>query len=41
LTLGAGKRVQIEFVSANPTGPLTLGISTMSLLDNHVYNFQS
>jgi arginyl-tRNA synthetase len=25
LTLGAGKRVQIEFVSANPTGPLTLG----------------
>ncbi|MCS6919448.1 MAG: arginine--tRNA ligase [Fimbriimonadales bacterium] len=25
LTLGAGKRVLIEFVSANPTGPLTLG----------------
>jgi arginyl-tRNA synthetase len=24
-TLGAGKRVLIEFVSANPTGPLTLG----------------
>ncbi|GIV09318.1 MAG: arginine--tRNA ligase [Fimbriimonadales bacterium] len=25
LTLGAGKRMMIEFVSANPTGPLTLG----------------
>ncbi len=25
LTQGAGKRVLIEFVSANPTGPLTLG----------------
>ncbi len=25
LTLGAGKRVLVEFVSANPTGPLTLG----------------
>jgi len=25
LTLGAGKRILIEFVSANPTGPLTLG----------------
>lgn len=25
LSLGAGKRVLIEFVSANPTGPLTLG----------------
>jgi len=25
LNLGAGKRVLIEFVSANPTGPLTLG----------------
>ena len=25
LTLGTGKRVLIEFVSANPTGPLTLG----------------
>ena len=24
-TLGAGKRVQVEFVSANPTGPLTVG----------------
>ncbi len=25
LTLGAGKRMLVEFVSANPTGPLTLG----------------
>ncbi len=25
LTIGAGKRVQVEFVSANPTGPLTAG----------------
>jgi len=24
-TLGSGRRVQVEFVSANPTGPLTLG----------------
>ncbi len=24
-TLGAGKKAQIEFVSANPTGPLTIG----------------
>lgn len=24
-TLGAGQRVQVEFVSANPTGPLTVG----------------
>ncbi|HJW80727.1 MAG TPA: arginine--tRNA ligase, partial [Acidiferrobacterales bacterium] len=24
-TLGAGKRVQVEFVSANPTGPLHVG----------------
>jgi len=25
LDLGQGKRVQVEFISANPTGPLTLG----------------
>lgn len=25
LNLGQGKRVQVEFVSANPTGPLTVG----------------
>ncbi len=25
VSLGAGKRVQVEFVSANPTGPLTAG----------------
>ena len=24
-TIGAGRRVQVEFVSANPTGPLTVG----------------
>jgi arginyl-tRNA synthetase len=27
LTLGNGKRAQVEFVSANPTGPLTIGRS--------------
>lgn len=27
VTLGAGKRAQVEFVSANPTGPLTIGRS--------------
>ena len=27
LDLGAGKRAQVEFVSANPTGPLTVGRS--------------
>lgn len=25
LTIGNGKRVQVEFVSANPTGPITIG----------------
>ncbi len=25
LEIGAGKRVQVEFVSANPTGPITIG----------------
>ena len=25
LDLGAGRRVQVEFVSANPTGPITIG----------------
>ncbi len=25
VTLGSGKRVQVEFVSANPTGPITIG----------------
>ncbi len=25
LDLGKGKKVQVEFISANPTGPLTIG----------------
>ncbi len=30
--LGAGRRVQVEFVSANPTGPLTLGHGRQAVL---------
>ena len=30
--LGAGQRVQVEFVSANPTGPLTLGHGRQAVL---------
>jgi len=32
LTLGQGKRVQVEFVSANPTGPLTIGSARNAVL---------
>ena len=33
---GAGKRVQIEFVSANPTGPLTLGHGRQAVLGDAI-----
>jgi arginyl-tRNA synthetase len=32
LAIGAGKRAQVEFVSANPTGPLTVGRSRGGIL---------
>ncbi len=32
LTLGEGKRAQVEFVSANPTGPLTIGHCRQAVL---------
>lgn len=32
LAVGAGKRVQVEFVSANPTGPLTVGHGRNAIL---------
>ncbi len=32
LDIGAGKRAQVEFVSANPTGPLTVGRSRGGIL---------
>ncbi|HVN39252.1 MAG TPA: arginine--tRNA ligase [Myxococcota bacterium] len=35
-TSGAGKRVQIEFVSANPTGPLTLGHGRQAVLGDAI-----
>src|SRR5215468_7173819 len=33
---GAGRRVQVEFVSANPTGPLTLGHGRQALLGDAI-----
>jgi arginyl-tRNA synthetase len=35
-TAGAGRRVQIEFVSANPTGPLTLGHGRQAVIGDAV-----
>ena len=35
-TSGAGKRIQIEFVSANPTGPLTVGHGRNAVLGDTV-----
>ncbi|MDG2305206.1 MAG: arginine--tRNA ligase [Candidatus Binatia bacterium] len=35
-TFGAGKRVQVEFVSANPTGPLTVGHGRNAVLGDTV-----
>jgi len=34
--LGAGQRVQVEFVSANPTGPLTLGHGRQAVLGDSI-----
>jgi arginyl-tRNA synthetase len=34
--LGAGRRVQVEFVSANPTGPLTLGHGRQAVLGDTI-----
>ncbi len=34
--LGAGKHIQIEFVSANPTGPLTLGHGRQAVLGDSI-----
>jgi arginyl-tRNA synthetase len=33
---GAGRRVQVEFVSANPTGPLTLGHGRQAVLGDSI-----
>ncbi len=35
---GAGRRVQVEFVSANPTGPLTLGHGRQAVLGDAIAN---
>lgn len=34
--VGAGRRVQVEFVSANPTGPLTLGHGRQAVLGDAI-----
>jgi len=34
--VGAGKKVQVEFVSANPTGPLTLGHGRQAVLGDSI-----
>ncbi|UCD38584.1 MAG: arginine--tRNA ligase [Fidelibacterota bacterium] len=36
--IGAGKRAQVEFVSANPTGPLTVGHGRGAILGDTVSN---
>jgi arginyl-tRNA synthetase len=36
LTLGAGKRAQVEFVSANPTGPLHVGRSRGAMVGDAI-----
>ncbi len=38
LTLGQGRRVQVEFVSANPTGPLTIGSARNAVLGDALAN---
>ncbi|MCH7521784.1 MAG: arginine--tRNA ligase, partial [Candidatus Marinimicrobia bacterium] len=37
-TIGAGKRAMVEFVSANPTGPLTVGHGRGAILGDVVSN---
>jgi arginyl-tRNA synthetase len=41
LSLGQGKRVQVEFVSANPTGPLTVGSARNAALGDSLANVLS
>ncbi len=36
VALGAGKRIQVEFVSANPTGPLTVGSTRNAVLGDAI-----
>ncbi|MFP4393721.1 MAG: arginine--tRNA ligase [Anaerolineales bacterium] len=36
LNVGAGERVQVEFVSANPTGPLTIGSARNAVLGDAI-----
>ncbi|MEJ2636202.1 MAG: arginine--tRNA ligase [Calditrichia bacterium] len=36
---GAGKKAQVEFVSANPTGPLTIGHGRQAVLGDTIANF--
>ncbi len=37
--LGKGKKAQVEFVSANPTGPLTIGHGRQAVLGDTMANF--
>lgn len=39
--IGAGKKAQVEFVSANPTGPLTIGHGRQAVLGDTVANILS
>lgn len=39
--IGAGKRAQVEFVSANPTGPLTIGHGRQAVLGDTIANILS
>ena len=39
--LGAGKKAQVEFVSANPTGPLTVGHGRQAVLGDTIANILS
>ncbi len=39
LNFGVGKKAQVEFVSANPTGPLTIGHGRQAVLGDTLANF--
>lgn len=39
VSLGKGKKVQVEFVSANPTGPLTIGHGRQAVLGDTIARF--
>lgn len=41
IDLGSGKKVQVEFVSANPTGPLTVGSGRNAVLGDALANVLS